>query len=1441
MPDLSGEPASLPLGTRRRVSQPCQPCQPCQPPSQDQTPKAKGWLWRSPLVALTWLVASVPLSLQAQTILPDSTLPLRTLVQQSTPNGGPRLWTVTGGTPNQGGNLLFHSFLFFTLGNGETVLFDNAPTVDHIFARVTGTVASSLPGTLRSSHPTNLFLMNPRGIIMNSLTRLDLGGSFLATTGDRLLFEDGLSFDAAPANAPPLLVINPPTAIAMGNNPGSIGMTGTTHGLFFDGNLSVNRSRRATGIAVATGQHLTLVGNGITLNGANLTAPQGTVELGSVKAGVVSLNADFSQSPWVLGYDEGQSVFSPIRINTSSAIEVSGPGGGNVSLQGSTIDVLNGSTILADTLGSQRGGTLRVRGTESVTVEGTRNGFTSSLFAAVNPGAGGDGGSLEVITPQFRTASGSIIGVDTFGAGDAGMLTVAGGTVEVDQATWSVQSFSQATGRAGRIELDIETLRVINGGQVLAQSLGRGEAGSVWIRATDSVLVQGERVLANRNVLNSLITTFQDLNSAGSDEITLETGDLRIEDGGRISMLSKAQNSAIAPGQLKITAHNGITIAGTSSNGVPSLITTTADNQAQGDHIAITTPQLTIRDGGQISSGTVGSGRGGDLGLTVTGALTLMGGVPVPSGNLGGIPVFRDASGHQFPSGLFAGSTGAGSAGNLTVTAGTVAVMDQAEMTVSSDSTGNAGTLTLKAAAIDLQNQGRLRGDTRSGFGNIAIEGDRLSLRDHSSISTNALGQTLGSGEINLTLGSLSLTDSSITSDTSTGLAGNVTVTAQQPQGIALHGSRISATGGLGNISLRSPQINLQNQSLLSTDGQGVDTTLSSTALTTAGGNIVLVSDGQLVLDQSRITANALNSNGGEITITVPTVTLDRGSAITTNIAGTLAGNPTGNSGGNIAIATRDLHLTNLSEITSNATGGGAGNITLGQGSQVQPLTVVLDHSRITATGGSGNLNVNSQGAIELRNASLLSTDGQGSQGGGTIGITGKSLVVDGSAITTNALGQGAGSGDLNLRIGSLTLRRNSALTSDASAGSAGNITLTVLEEAGLVLDDSRITATGGSGNLQIQSPHLLLQNQSLLSTNGRGGESGGNINARAGGSVQLRDSTITANADNSFGGQVTVNAPLISLDRSAITTNVLGTQVSPTITGGNISLQGGSVYLQNFSEIASNAVTGGAGNIEITATDPNTLRLRQSRITATGGLGNLTLTSRGNIELLDGSLLSTNGRGLQPGGNISLTTDRFVIGLNNSDITANAENSAGGRVSITTQGLLGLYLRDRLTSGNDITVTSDLGADFSGVLTIQTPNSQVDSGLVHLPQAPLDVSDQIRSGCLAAQGNRFAVVGQGGIPDSPLAPLNPSAGWQDLQNALLLPSMSPRAVSPRAVPDSGALDPALAWTEATGWVRDATGRITLVSQSSPPWLPGSMTLGQGVQGSYSICRSSRS
>lgn len=65
--------------------------------------------------------------------------------------------------------------------------------------------------------------------------------------------------------------------------------------------------------------------------------------------------------------------------------------------------------------------------------------------------------------------------------------------------------------------------------------------------------------------------------------------------------------------------------------------------------------------------------------------------------------------------------------------------------------------------------------------------------------------------------------------------------------------------------------------------------------------------------------------------------------------------------------------------------------------------------------------------------------------------------------------------------------------------------------------------------------------------------------------------------------------------------------------------------------------------------------------------------------------------------------------GPEGSDITANAAEGRGGRVSITTQGLFGIEFRPQLTPDNDITVSSDIGLD--GVFVQNTPG--VDPSLV--------------------------------------------------------------------------------------------------------------------------------
>ncbi|MEB3273281.1 MAG: hypothetical protein VKJ85_05800 [Prochlorothrix sp.] len=1277
---------------------------------------------------------------------------------------------------------------------------------------MTGTAASGLPGTLKTSHPANLFFLNPNGINMDSRTRLDIGGSFFASTGDRLIFEDGSYFSAGTPNSAPLLVVNPPTALWMGENSGSMTVEGSTHGLFYNGDFSINRSRRSTGLEVSPGQVIQLVGNGISFDGANVAATQGTIEVASLAAGTVQIQTPTADSPWSLAYNEAESQFSPIRFSSSSAIEVSGPGGGNLALQGSRIDLQSGSVLLADTLGSEAGGVLRVRGTEAVTVEGTRNGFTSGLFAAVDPGVSGQGGRLEVVSPLFRTANGAIIGVDTFGSGNAGVFQVQGGRVEVDRADWSVQSFGQSTGRGGRIDLDIDTLQVVNGAQILAQSLGSGSAGEVRIKAKDSIFIQGERIVGN-GIVNSVITTFQGSNSRGSGQVVIETGSLTLQDGGRISMSSRSRDASLGQGSLVITARDFIDVIGTSSNGAPSLITTTAEGQIKGNNITITTPYLTARQGGQISTGTTAAATGGDLTLTVGDTLTLEGRSAVIEGNnLGEIPVFKDSTGLWFPSGLLAGSTGAGAAGTLTVKGGTIALRDRAELTVSGEGSGNAGNLILEMARIQLQGGSQIRGDTRAGAGNIQIASHQLSLRDNSSITTNALGQTLGSGNITVQVGSLSLDRSVIASDTEGGLAGNVSVTATQWPGIQLNQGRISANGGLGNVSLNAPLLSLTNQSLVSTNGQGttgaIDPIDRSGQTSRGGGNIQIQSTGSLSLRDSAVTANAQNSNGGSIRLVVPDIDLDQASAITTNVAGITTDSTPVTSGGDIGIRARILRLNRASEISSNTTVGAAGNIYLEDLSPETPLALFLNQSQISATGGAGNLSLSSQGTVSLFNQSRLNADGQGTQGGGRIGLRASRLVADASTISANVLGRGVDSGQINLNLGSLVLQNNSAITSDAPVGSAGDVILNLTAD-GLVLDQSRITATGGSGNLQIQSPALLLRNASFLSTNGQGSQSGGSISATVGREIRLMDSNMTANADNSFGGQVNLIALLIQLDRSAITTNVLGTEVTPGTTGGNITITGGSLYFYDRSQVASNAAVGGAGNISLTATAPNTIRLRNSQITATGGLGNLSLRSVGNIELLGGSLISTNGQGSQPGGNITIDTDGLLLGLQNSDITANAQNSAGGRVMITAVGLLGIRFSEGLTDQSDITATSDLGPAFQGIVTLDTPDSQVDSGLAELPQAPPDPSNRVIAACPAAQGNRFSVVGPGGIPESPLAPLRSIAGWQDLQNALLLSPTARSTAAPLPLsPSSSSL------VEANTWVADAQGNVRLTAQN---------------------------
>ncbi|WP_084668880.1 CHAT domain-containing protein [Spirulina major] len=134
-------------------------------------------------------------------------------------------YTIEGGT--QAGANLFHSFAKLGLNSGEIASFLSNSTVTNILGRVTGGDPSVIHGLLQvSGADSNLYLINPAGIVFGTGARLDVGGDFWATTADRIGFEGGW-WDASGANDYATLVGEPHQFAFLSETPGAIINAGT--------------------------------------------------------------------------------------------------------------------------------------------------------------------------------------------------------------------------------------------------------------------------------------------------------------------------------------------------------------------------------------------------------------------------------------------------------------------------------------------------------------------------------------------------------------------------------------------------------------------------------------------------------------------------------------------------------------------------------------------------------------------------------------------------------------------------------------------------------------------------------------------------------------------------------------------------------------------------------------------------------------------------------------------------------------------------------------------------------------------------------------------------------------------------------------------------------------------------------------------------------------
>ncbi|MEA5467841.1 filamentous hemagglutinin N-terminal domain-containing protein [Spirulina sp. 06S082] len=679
-------------------------------------------------------------------IVPDNTLDRENSI--ASPQESQGKINIRGGAVRDGA--LFHSFQEFNVQESQQVYFANPDGVFNILTRVTGRNISNILGTLGVNGNANLFLINPNGIHFGENAKLDLHGSFTATTADSILI-DSFEFSATAPETPPLLKINIEPGIQYGRNPRDREIQNT-------GNLEVD-----------LGQNITLFAGSI-LNTGNLIALGGKIE--------------------VLG--------TIINLSGDSQIDVSArTGGGSILIGGSdrgqgskpTADrVYIGEDVLirADASGAIGNGGKVIIWSNEIT------GFSGEINARGGNNSG-NGGFVEVSGKEYLIFSGFV---------DVSAIDGQKGTILLDPRNITISNAPDSP----------SVIPALSDQQILAGEIPNGNininkntleilSGNIVLEATENIIIENGvnlnflfsdsvtfRADADRNesgdfimgINNNIFTHGDNLEIRGhnlalgnldTNELTGDSGSIFLNAKGNILAQSLRSNSIFQAGQINVKSDGG-------AIAIFNAIQASSMNE-EGNNVR-------LEAAGDLRIGTAidtrGDEGGGNINLVSRNGTVSLVNANLASGTRAGNAGNIAISGNSIE---FVNSTIAsqilqqGSAGNIVINAPQVTLNHST--IASSGGVQKSGNIQIFATSLALENASKVEIFSPSNGGNLSITTTALSLSDRSRLRTQTNG-TEG-GNISINTGNLTLrNNSSIFTDvrSAIGTSGKIEIDASE-------------------------------------------------------------------------------------------------------------------------------------------------------------------------------------------------------------------------------------------------------------------------------------------------------------------------------------------------------------------------------------------------------------------------------------------------------------------------------------------------------------------------------------------------------------------------------------------------------------------------------------------------------------------------------------